>query len=100
MDYSLLVGIRNLTNDELDNLQPTERRSLFQSLDFGFQPTDNLNQPLPLIYYLGIIDILQTYNFKKKVERTIKGVRHTAEQLSCIEPASYSSRFYNFIMYK
>ena len=53
----------------------------------------------PEIYFLGIIDILQLYNRKKKIEHFFKSRCTTArrERLSCVPPAEYASRFIDFI---
>jgi len=49
------------------------------------------------IYYMGIIDILQQYNARKRVETTYRKVevRGQAEP-SCVSPADYASRFVRF----
>jgi len=49
----------------------------------------------PGIYYLGIIDMLQEWNFKKKGERCLKTtfLRKDPEGISAIEPISYQKRF-------
>ena len=47
--------------------------------------------------YVGIIDILQSYDFKKKAESLIKGLRHHRAAISATDPASYAERFENFI---
>lgn len=38
----------------------------------GFRATNENNEPLPEIYFMGIIDILQPYNISKQVEHTWK----------------------------
>merc|ERR1711920_895093 len=45
----------------------------------------------PGIYYLGVIDMLQEWNFKKKGERFLKTkfLRKDPEGLSAIEPVAY-----------
>jgi 1-phosphatidylinositol-4-phosphate 5-kinase len=49
------------------------------------------------IYYMGIIDILQQYNARKRVETTYRKVevRGQAEP-SCVSPDDYASRFVRF----
>jgi len=49
----------------------------------------------PGIYYLGIIDMLQEWNFKKKGERCLKTtfLRKDGDGLSAIEPNKYQERF-------
>jgi len=50
----------------------------------------------PGTYYAGIIDILQEWNFEKKVERFLKIYfkRYDADGISAIEPLAYSERFW------
>ncbi|OWZ09446.1 Phosphatidylinositol-4-phosphate-5-kinase [Phytophthora megakarya] len=49
----------------------------------------------PSIYYFGLIDILQTWNMDKKLERFAKTklLAKDADGLSAIPPASYCERF-------
>lgn len=50
----------------------------------------------PGTYYIGIIDVLQEWNFKKKMERFLKinVKRYDGDGISAIEPISYSERFW------
>lgn len=50
----------------------------------------------PGTYYIGIIDVLQEWNFKKKMERFLKinVKRYDGDGLSAIEPIQYSERFW------
>lgn len=50
-----------------------------------------------VVLYLGIIDILQDYNMKKKVEHTYKSLQFDPMSISAIEPKIYSKRFLNFL---
>jgi 1-phosphatidylinositol-4-phosphate 5-kinase len=45
------------------------------------------------VYYLGIIDIMQPYNWRKQVESSLKGFLDNPEEISCIEPSKYAKRF-------
>jgi hypothetical protein len=81
MDYSLLVGIRDV---------PT-----------GYVPEPNLGQtPLlrscadgtEVVVFVGIIDFLQPWNTMKKVARAIKVL---AANKATIPPKAYASRFCN-----
>ena len=45
------------------------------------------------VYYLGIIDILQRYNARKKVEHGVKALTHDANAVSCAPPSFYADRF-------
>jgi len=41
----------------------------------GFRGTDENNEPMDAIYYLGVIDILTPYGLFKKVEHVVKGLK-------------------------
>ncbi|XP_059648165.1 phosphatidylinositol 4-phosphate 5-kinase 7-like [Cornus florida] len=50
-----------------------------------------------VVLYLGVIDILQEYNMKKKVERAYKSLKFDPMKISVAEPKLYSERFINFL---
>jgi len=66
MDYSLLVGFSFLTN-EVDIPPTKQTNELINSFDDGILSTDKSE-----VYFIGLIDILQRYNFQKKMERYMK----------------------------
>ena len=78
MDYSLLLGISELTEDEKANLDiqdisGNDIHPLARQLG-GVRSLDpETGQPGDCIYYIGIIDILIHYNARKAAETQIKG---------------------------
>ncbi|XP_059296602.1 phosphatidylinositol 4-phosphate 5-kinase 9-like [Lycium ferocissimum] len=50
-----------------------------------------------VVLYLGIIDILQEYNLRKKIEHAYKSVKFDSMSISAVEPTFYSQRFLEFI---
>ena len=58
-----------------------------------------LNVPQKEVYYFGIIDILQPYNLRKRVEHALKSVIEGEEAMSCVDPDTYASRFQAFLVY-
>ncbi|XXG60888.1 hypothetical protein AAC387_Pa04g2687 [Persea americana] len=50
-----------------------------------------------VVLYLGIIDILQEYNIKKKIEHAYKSLRFNPLTISAVEPKLYSKRFISFL---
>lgn len=50
-----------------------------------------------LLLFLGIIDILQSYRLKKKLEHTLKAMIHDGDTVSVHRPGFYSQRFQNFM---
>lgn len=49
------------------------------------------------VYYLGIIDILQEYNARKKLENLVFGAAYDYQRISCVNPNDYAARFVNFM---
>lgn len=50
-----------------------------------------------VVLYLGIIDILQDYSLRKKLEHSYKSTYCDPMLISVLEPALYSRRFINFL---
>ncbi|CAF1932697.1 unnamed protein product [Rotaria magnacalcarata] len=50
-----------------------------------------------LLLYVGIIDILQSYHIRKKLEHTFKSVLTDGNQISVTNPSFYSERFQRFL---
>lgn len=50
-----------------------------------------------VVLYFGIIDILQNYNFTKRVEHAYKACHFDAISISAVEPKLYAKRFQSFI---
>ncbi|KAL9913914.1 phosphatidylinositol 4-phosphate 5-kinase type-1 gamma isoform X2 [Glossina fuscipes] len=50
-----------------------------------------------LLLFVGIIDILQSYRLKKKLEHTFKSIIHDGDTVSVCRPSFYAQRFQNFM---
>jgi len=50
-----------------------------------------------MIYYTGIIDILQQYSASKRVENVVKGFKHDRRQISAVDSTTYANRFVEFL---
>ncbi|KAG1456847.1 hypothetical protein G6F56_006741 [Rhizopus delemar] len=76
-----------------------ERRNcVFYSDESGFQATDEDNNPLPVLYSLGIIDILTPYDIKKKSEHVFKSITTKDKHgISAVKPSHYGQRFLEFM---
>ncbi|KAL1222847.1 Phosphatidylinositol 4-phosphate 5-kinase 7 [Cardamine amara subsp. amara] len=59
--------------------------------------TIELFEVYDVVVYMGIIDILQEYNTKKKVEHTCKSLQYDPMTISVTEPSIYSKRFVKFL---
>ncbi|KAG7469487.1 hypothetical protein MATL_G00129350 [Megalops atlanticus] len=127
MDYSLLVGIHNVdqacreregTGAEaavmLDQRRPQAQKSLYctamesiQGEARGKGTVDSEDQMggIPvrnskgerLLVYIGIIDILQSYRFIKKLEHSWKALVHDGDTVSVHRPGFYAERFQQFM---
>lgn len=49
------------------------------------------------VYFAGIIDILQQYSPRKRLEHFFFGLVHDREKISCVCPSDYADRFLSFI---
>ncbi|XP_065218020.1 phosphatidylinositol 4-phosphate 5-kinase type-1 alpha-like isoform X6 [Planococcus citri] len=70
--------------DEVENLPP------------GGIPARNAKGER-LLLFLGIIDILQSYRLKKKLEHTVKALIHDGDTVSVHKPGFYAQRFQEFM---
>ncbi|OJT04907.1 Phosphatidylinositol 4-phosphate 5-kinase its3 [Trametes pubescens] len=70
---------------------------LFYQDEGGLRATDEANENMDTIYYLGVIDILTPYNTFKKLEHFWKGLSADRHKISPVPPAEYSSRFFSFM---
>ncbi|OQS01308.1 phosphatidylinositol-4-phosphate-5-kinase (PIPK-D1/GPCR-PIPK) [Achlya hypogyna] len=122
MDYSLLMGVHDVeftVDAEMSEMEPsgneqsTYVKGTFQPImhQMSAEAQRNLaeeRKPLPrsgmrmantvvgpAYYHLGVIDILQTWTFQKRMERFFKihFRRVDGDGLSAIEPALYKKRF-------
>lgn len=50
-----------------------------------------------VVLFMGIIDILQEYNVKKKLEHACKSLRYDPLKISVVEPKLYAKRFNDFL---
>ncbi|CAK9292999.1 unnamed protein product [Gordionus sp. m RMFG-2023] len=53
-----------------------------------------------LLCFIGIIDILQCYELKKKLEHTFKSIFHDGDTVSVHRPSFYAQRFKDFVCNK
>lgn len=85
-----------------DDLLPEEdtgdrQQFLFSQDEGGLRATDEQNEPLDTVYYLGVIDILTPYGFVKKFEHIWKGMSADRHKISPVPPAEYGDRFFAFM---
>ncbi|KAK7032913.1 phosphatidylinositol phosphate kinase PIPK5 [Favolaschia claudopus] len=73
------------------------RDFIFYQDEGGLRATDEANESLDKIYYLGVIDILTPYSTVKKLEHFWKGLSADRHKISPVEPGEYSERFFSFM---
>ena len=123
MDYSLLIGIhfrgknggnigKHWDEEKEQNPQRWDTGKLFtyehggMCYDRSEEDNDKVDviqhkdEDMPqkdAIYFGGIIDFLQVYTAKKKMETFVKGLAHERNAISSIDPESYAKRLHAFI---
>ncbi|XP_028318637.1 phosphatidylinositol-4-phosphate 5-kinase, type I, beta a isoform X2 [Gouania willdenowi] len=117
MDYSLLLGIHVLDRKPLSRGSRFDSRKgqkvLYSTALESIQ--GNVKDPEPftdddtlggipakhkeenLLIFLGIIDILQSYRFIKKMEHSWKALVHDGDTVSVHRPGFYADRFLKFM---
>eukprot|EP00698_Gefionella_okellyi_P011103 TRINITY_DN2911_c0_g1_i1.p1 TRINITY_DN2911_c0_g1~~TRINITY_DN2911_c0_g1_i1.p1 ORF type:complete len:490 (+),score=91.84 TRINITY_DN2911_c0_g1_i1:53-1471(+) len=66
--------------------------SIFQQTEGGIQDPGARE-----VYYLGIIDILQPYSLRKRLETKFKSLRYSHDEISAVESPFYAARFMKFM---
>ncbi|KAG8541677.1 hypothetical protein GDO81_028460 [Engystomops pustulosus] len=125
MDYSLLVGIHNMDHaqkemtvvdghTQTDTRKPVAQKALYSTAMESIQgearrggpiETDDQMGGIParnakgerLLLYIGIIDVLQSYRFIKKLEHSWKALVHDGDTVSVHRPGFYAERFQKFM---
>ncbi|XP_030620668.1 phosphatidylinositol 4-phosphate 5-kinase type-1 beta [Chanos chanos] len=122
MDYSLLLGVHVLDQNQRDgetgqtggDKRPVGQRVLYSTAMESIQgngktgeavTTDETMGGIPakthrdekLLIYLGIIDILQSYRFIKKLEHSWKALVYDGDTVSVHRPSFYANRFLKFM---
>uniref|UniRef100_A0A8C5NZC0 1-phosphatidylinositol-4-phosphate 5-kinase n=1 Tax=Jaculus jaculus TaxID=51337 RepID=A0A8C5NZC0_JACJA len=125
MDYSLLLGVHNIDQQERerqaegaqstsDEKRPVAQKALYSTAMESIQggaargeaiESDDTMGGIPavngrgerLLLHIGIIDILQSYRFIKKLEHTWKALVHDGDTVSVHRPSFYAERFFKFM---
>ncbi|XP_053436159.1 phosphatidylinositol 4-phosphate 5-kinase type-1 gamma isoform X2 [Nycticebus coucang] len=125
MDYSLLLGVHNIDQHErerqaqgsqstADEKRPVGQKALYSTAMESIQggaargeaiESDDTMGGIPavngrgehLLLHIGIIDILQSYRFIKKLEHTWKALVHDGDTVSVHRPSFYAERFFKFM---
>ncbi|KAF8842465.1 SAICAR synthase-like protein [Paxillus ammoniavirescens] len=70
---------------------------IFYQDEGGLQATDEANEAMDTLYYLGVIDILTPYSGIKKLEHFWKGLSADRHKISPVPPNEYADRFFAFM---
>ncbi|KAG5635239.1 hypothetical protein H0H81_011955 [Sphagnurus paluster] len=63
----------------------------------GMRATDEQNEEMDTIYYLGVIDFLTPYGTRKKFENLWKGLSADRHKISPVPAPEYANRFFSFM---
>ena len=95
--FSTSLGVAPSSSSSSPSLS-SSRVSYFMKDGGGIQAEDGKGGYLCERYYLGIIDILQAYNLRKKVEHKLKSFAWHEDDVSCMDPERYAMRLETFVM--
>lgn len=87
----------DIANDLPSNLYPSRLKYIFYGHDGGIRATNEYNEPLGEIYYLGIIDCLTNYSIKKRLETMWRSLGQSRSTISAVPAKEYGDRFLKFI---
>ena len=94
MDYSLLLGIHRSTPNDGDTRVASKSRvvsNIWQRHRGGVRGVNGD------IYFLSVIDILQKFDFSKKMENKMKSATRDQYLISAVDPALYALRCVNYL---
>eukprot|EP01103_Thecamoeba_quadrilineata_P013151 TRINITY_DN3560_c0_g1_i4.p1 TRINITY_DN3560_c0_g1~~TRINITY_DN3560_c0_g1_i4.p1 ORF type:complete len:623 (+),score=94.12 TRINITY_DN3560_c0_g1_i4:552-2420(+) len=102
IDYSLLVGIYDPTHGKDLPSDPKmvelQQKKYVNDVDSNplFRVMNGVDKNYLELYYVGVIDILTSYNILKSAESFVKSFVHDKEEISAIPPPEYGERFRQF----
>ncbi|KAJ8286332.1 hypothetical protein GJAV_G00037280 [Gymnothorax javanicus] len=92
-----LVSQKVLYSTALESIQGDGKGSEAVTTDDTFGGIPAKHKDEKLLIFLGIIDILQSYRFVKKLEHSWKALVHDGDSVSVHRPSFYSDRFLKFM---
>merc|ERR1712176_664343 len=106
MDYSLLLGIYYMKIECADSFLNEDEDKDDKDDDYDDEAAHKYLGGIraqiidgPGLYYIGIIDTLQEYTWKKQLETFYKTYvrRDDGNGISCVDPISYQQRFFEYM---
>lgn len=85
-------NVENLNKDQIKELYPDDYEACDHKRRHTFVSDDGM-----YLYFVGIIDYLQDYNFGKKGENALKGLIDDATMISAVHPKPYAERYFKFM---
>jgi Phosphatidylinositol-4-phosphate 5-Kinase/MIT (microtubule interacting and transport) domain len=104
MDYSVLLCVSQQPMSSSAAALPTlaalsarvNRLSAFKSCSGGIRSSDERDRDAAELYFVGIIDVLQEYNLRKRLETKVKSLVHPVHLISCVDAEQYRQRFVDY----
>ncbi|KAG4945334.1 hypothetical protein AAZX31_15G044600 [Glycine max] len=93
----LLPGIARLRVQLGVNMPAQATRRLQEDKDKVEAKEVELFEVYDVVLYMGVIDILQNYNLRKKIEHAYKSLQFDPMTISVVEPKIYDERFIKFL---
>ena len=98
VDYSLLIGIHDITNEKEKEVI---KKIIISDLPVMHQHVRSrglISSDQEHIYFMGIIDCFTTYGMRKRAETFIKDILYWRNRkgISCVNPTFYAERFTQF----
>jgi len=84
-----MSGIEEEDEDEYTNIFAADKGGMQMIYDDGKEGE--------CIFFCGIIDVLQKYNKRKKVENFLRGLNNDTQTISAVPPDQYAKRMYDFL---
>lgn len=99
LDYSLLLGIYRPPS----TASPAEKQELLRGLALKCRGTGFVSLDLQKVYFFGIIDVLETFTIRWRLQRAILRLLYAismrwsaSDGISAMPPALYADRFRTF----
>lgn len=100
-DMPELVDFKRIgSNYQDDDVDDDYQSNIFATDQGGMMEINKDGTDGEKIYFCGVIDILQKYNKRKKVENFFRGLNTDTSTISAVPPEQYSQRMYEFLKEK
>jgi 1-phosphatidylinositol-4-phosphate 5-kinase len=80
--------------DDADDMYGPRENDMFRGYQGGTASTGILRDE---VYVVGLIDVLQEYNLRKKMETVAKGMTQPRSHISAVDPKLYAERLIGFV---